>query len=1144
MIKEEYNSRLKEYPALTNMPDFAIHRSMFIGCGGLGFESVNLFKKRVQRYFGDDLKPFNPLKFLSIDSANAQFQETESALDIENEVLRLKLEGWKNIAEQYPGVREDWFPKMDEMTADIREKILREFPAGAKGCGTTRIFGRLGTFSDNFDGNLAEHIRKFADRKVEAEYSINEMDGNAKVEDPEELYFYIITSIGGGTGTGVFMDTAAIIRSVQAELATGKIWHIYGVFVLPTLLTRAEPSGGIDKLNANSYAALKELMHFLDGKPFQARYGQSGERKVFVDGTTTGTTLFNVAFLLDGETQEGFALNGRLEVANFISGMLFKLSMTKAGDQHFQRHIDQAMSGIFNNRIPVSGGGRMVAPQRPSFAAFGWATAHTPLAEMIEYAQIKAAIKILIDIGTDSDPADPDDDLVSDYFFRPASGAENARFIDLTGLTKIIDNSYWNIQARCEHEEQIDENSRKTKLYKYDHFKSAAFKGQDTDAGSKEIKGQSMDEILGTLSTAMRKDFEPEKLINLADDFLNEYLGESLSEEKSFNPSESGKLGQAILQAQTKGQEFVLAGLEDLDEDLDELKKRANHQIDNLNKRLEKAKKDRQESFNDFQEQSDEFWTSFLWSIKIGKDVKNILEDFFDSDKKCKKLFFEKEVLKLLVKTIIPEYEKQVENWRNFISSVDERSKECIAVLQRKKKDFLTNIGTNAGCDFNIRFSDTVRKKFTKLFFEEIDLAAIKDNIKKNGVKIDMQPKSKKFIECLNDVTTLEITDLLIDIVKKATDQAIIRSDSSAASIFRLNFDDFTSNDKGNIFWNNDSGGDIQAVHSKLIRHGERMVKLSDFGGPEEKRYIFNSTIWELISGGANRLQGFYPHKITYTKLALGFAPYQLFYIHKWHKAYKKLIKKGEPLHIFEDAQTWDEPYTVYFYNINAEGIFELACNKDFGRFIRQDDDKNLYRITNKTIVNRFADRGCRFTIQDNRADIITELHSSRDIYEWLLKKTVIKIAQAADDDFKSKLASEGWLPEKMLDEIGPGGTGSTDTTGKGIKRPSRLFDLALEFKLIKKLPKDDEELYELKVKFLPKTQGCDWFVREEREIIIKELRLNEPLFELICKNIIRYVEFTVADRAARIELFKRLMPYLPPHFKGPLQEEYPAADA
>ncbi len=1128
MIKKEYNSKLKEYPALTNIPDFAVHRSMFIGCGGLGFESVNLLKKRVQSYFGEDLKPFKPLKFLSIDSANAQFQETESALDIHNEVLRLKLEGWQNISEQYPGVRDDWFPRMDEMPADIREKILREFPAGAKGCGTTRIFGRLGIFSDNFDKDLAEHIREFANRQVEGKYNLNEMDKDAVVEDPEELYFYIITSIGGGTGTGVFMDTAAIIRSVQAELSTGNTWHIYGVFVLPTLLTRAEPSGGIDKLNANSYAALKELMHFLDGKPFQARYGQSAERTVSIDGKTTGTTLFNVAFLLDGETQEGFALHGRLEVANFISGMLFKLSLSKAGDQHFQRHIDQAMSGVFNERIPVSGDGRIVAPQRPSFAAFGWATAHTPLAEMIEYAQIKAAIKILIDVGTDSESAKLNDAEVSDYFFKPASGVEDNRFIDLTGLTKIIDNSYWNIQARCEHKEQIDETSRKIRLYRYDYFKSACF------AGLKKIKGQSMDEILDTLSTAMRKDLKPEKLINLADDFLRKYLGESLSEKKLFNPSESGKLGKAILQAQKKGQGFILAGLEDLGEDLDELRERANHQIDNLNKRLEKAKKDRQESFNEFQEDSNEYLTSFLWKIGIGKDVKNILEDFFDSDNKCKKFLFEKEVLVLLVKTIIPGYEEQVDNWYNHIISTGERSKECIAALQRKKKAVLTGIGTNAGCDFNIRFSDTVRKKFAKLFFEAINLAEIINDIKNHGVKIGTPPATKTVIECLNDLTALEITDLLIEIISKATDKAI-DSDNSAESIFRLNFDDFTSTNKGNIFWNNDSGGDIQAIHSKLLRHGERMVKLSDFGGTEEKRYIFNSSTWESISGGANRLPGFYPHKISYIELALGFAPYQLFYIHKWHKAYKKLMKEGEPLHIFKGARTWDEPYTVYFYNIDAEGIFELACKREFGGFIKKEED-NLYRITNKIRVDRFADGDCcRFTIQDNPADIIDELHASRDIYEWLLKKTIIEIEQNADDDFKSNLASEDWLPGEMRKILG-----GTNVAGKGIKSPSNLFNLALKFDLIQKI---EEDLYELKVKFLPQTTGCDWFVREDRKTIIKELRMNEPLFELICKKIIKHVEFRVTDRAAKVELFKQLMPYLPPHFKGPLQEEYPESN-
>lgn len=1139
MTKNGYSSKLKEYPALTNIPDFAIHRSMFIGCGGLGFESINLLKKRIQHYFGENINPLKPLKFLSIDSANAQFQESESVLDGQNEVLRLRLEGWKNISEQYPGVREDWFPDMDDMPANIREKILREFPAGAQGCGTTRIFGRLGIFCDNFDQDLAGHVKEFANRTVEDQYSVNETSKGAETTDEKDIYFYIITSIGGGTGTGVFMDTAAIIRSVQKELSLNQTWHIYGVFVLPTLLTKAEPSGGIEKLNANSYAAIKELMHFLDGKPFMARYGQSGERAVHIDGETVETTLFNVAFLLDGETQEGFYLKGRMEIANFISGMLFQLSMTKAGDRHFQRYIDQAMRGIFNNRIPKSGDSRIVAPQRPSFAAFGWATAHTSLAEMIEYAQIDAAEKILKGLGQDSE--EPDDDEVSEYFFKPKSGTENDRFIDMTGLTKIIDNSYWNIQARQEHHEQIDKSSSETKLYKYDYFNNACF-NVDVETRLKKHMDKSMDKTLDSLLTAIKKDFEPEKLKTLAHNFLKEYLAKSLFEEDAFDPSNGGKLGQAILQAQTKGQEFVLAGLGDLDEDLDELKKRANHQIDNLNKKLENAKKNRLESLSEFQEKHAELWSNILWSLKIRKDVKDVLEAFFENDKNCKKFLFEKEVLKILAKTIIPEYEKQVENWCKHIPNVNKRLEECITSLQRMKKKLLSDIGTNNGSDFNIRFSDTIRKKFKKLFFEETKLPEIKTDINENGIEIGAPPRNVKFIPYLNKSTTREAIVSLIDIVKKATDKAIKNSNSSAASIFRLNFDDFTSDDKKNIFWNNDSGGDIQAEHSRLIRHGERMVKLADFGGAEEKRYIFNSDIWEAITTTNNRLQGLYPHKVTYMELALGFAPYQLFYIHKWHRAYKKLLKKGEPLHIFKEGQTWDDPYTVYFYNIKAEEIFELACKKEFGKFIRKDGDK-LYRIINKIRVNRFEGGCCRFTIQDNQADIITELHSSRDIYEWLLRKTIIKIAGTDDDSFKSRLASEDWLSGEMLDKLEAAETGAIDKIEKGIKKPARLFGLALQFGLIKKIIKNDEELYELKVYFLPETPECEWSIREDMETIIKELRLNEPLFELFCEKMIKHVELTAMEKDAKVKLFKELMPYLPPHFKGPLEEEYPAAN-
>lgn len=396
------------------------------------------------------------------------------------------------------------------------------------------------------------------------------------------------------------------------------------------------------------------------------------------------------------------------------------------------------------------------------------------------------------------------------------------------------------------------------------------------------------------------------------------------------------------------------------------------------------------------------------------------------------------------------------------------------------------------------------------------------------------------FLTFLHKCTTQEITEKIINIIKKATDRASNASKDKGKSIFRLNFDDFTSNDTDSIFWNSDSGGDIQAIHSKLIRHGERMVKIEGFGGAEENHHIFNSYIWEEKIKD-NLLQGLYAHKVTHMELALGFAPYQLFYIHKWYRAYKKLIEKGEPLHIFKDAVTWDEPYTVYFYNIEAEKIFELACKREFGGFIKEDKD-NQFQI-NKIKINRFAGGHCCFTIQDNRPDIIRELNSNSDIYGQLLEDTIKAVIECDDNDYNSKLAKEEWLSVYHQNKLQPVAATITDRNKMGIKNPVRLFELALEHGLIKKNNIKDEDLYELKVNFFPKTRECDCFIKESKTTIIKELELNEPLFELFCNRMIEYVEYTANNRNIRVNLFKELIPYLPPHLRGPLEEGYPDAN-
>ncbi len=78
---------------------------------------------------------------------------------------------------------------------------------------------------------------------------------------------YVVASLAGGTGSGMFLDVAYVSRTVLRELGQGDA-EVVGVFLVPTA-DRA-PSNPLPL--GNACAALKELAHFAAGVPFTARY--------------------------------------------------------------------------------------------------------------------------------------------------------------------------------------------------------------------------------------------------------------------------------------------------------------------------------------------------------------------------------------------------------------------------------------------------------------------------------------------------------------------------------------------------------------------------------------------------------------------------------------------------------------------------------------------------------------------------------------------------------------------------------------------------------------------------------------------------------------------------------------------------------
>jgi hypothetical protein len=82
---------------------------------------------------------------------------------------------------------------------------------------------------------------------------------------------YIVSGLAGGTGSGMFLDVAYVVRSLLRRLGYPRP-EIVGVFLLPST---SNASSHVVPLG-NTFAALTELRHFMKpGTPFSAQYEES-----------------------------------------------------------------------------------------------------------------------------------------------------------------------------------------------------------------------------------------------------------------------------------------------------------------------------------------------------------------------------------------------------------------------------------------------------------------------------------------------------------------------------------------------------------------------------------------------------------------------------------------------------------------------------------------------------------------------------------------------------------------------------------------------------------------------------------------------------------------------------------------------------
>jgi len=297
--------------------------TLVIGIGGTGKTILTRLRAELIRRYGKvpdlvrlvelDIDPYEEV--VRLDSQDIRLQPREfidlgdvPAADIKRAML----------AGKYDQIRA-WF---DEDTALLEENLR-------KGGQQNRQLGRLAFFW---------HLsRKGIDLRKNLEDVISDITRQGRLARHGELDtmamrgitldVYVVCSVCGGTGSGMFIDVAYVLQDIFRGRGMSELATVTGVLVTPKVFRAANQQN----LRPNAWAALKELNYFMVTPATEKKYPRiSYLDKYSVD---CRERPFKVCYLLDPIAQDGTNIEGMENFAPMAVDALFVLVGSKLGSQ-------------------------------------------------------------------------------------------------------------------------------------------------------------------------------------------------------------------------------------------------------------------------------------------------------------------------------------------------------------------------------------------------------------------------------------------------------------------------------------------------------------------------------------------------------------------------------------------------------------------------------------------------------------------------------------------------------------------------------------------------------------------------------------------------------------------------------------------
>jgi hypothetical protein len=260
------------------------------------------------------------------------------------------------------------------------EQYLEAFDYDAfqisKGAGQRRPFGRMAVFYD-----LATGVPQITGKLTQAITDVMNANRNR-----QPIEFYVITSIAGGTGSGMFIDIAHIARKLAER--QGISFAVRGFIVLPNTFA---PVINTSYILPNAFAAMRELDRFMlvFDKDYPIYYSESYREPHTLYHSIYKSKLFDSCYLLDS-VRPNLTLQGvrpKEGVFPVVAECITALLDPATGDT-FSQHYKNV-----NNQLAHA----QAATNKAMYSSLGTYTYILPVEDIIQRNTLKAAIELLRD---------------------------------------------------------------------------------------------------------------------------------------------------------------------------------------------------------------------------------------------------------------------------------------------------------------------------------------------------------------------------------------------------------------------------------------------------------------------------------------------------------------------------------------------------------------------------------------------------------------------------------------------------------------------------------------------------------------------------------------------------------------------------